>query len=67
MVTVEEVLKQALNHDVLKKFLPEAEDLESNYIDREFLFDLVHTLEPTFFKRVLKEYYDAERSKKLEK
>ena len=40
---------------------PEKEDIESNYIDRDFLFDLVHTLEPTFFKRVLKEYYDAHR------
>ena len=28
----------------------------NGYIDREFLFSLVHTLEPSFFKRAIAEY-----------
>jgi hypothetical protein len=46
--------------------LPEEEDLIDNHLDRDFLFSLVHTLEPTFFKRVLKEYYEAYRQAKME-
>ena len=65
VVTVEEVLKQALAHDDIKKYLPEEEDLSANLINRDFLFSLVHTLEPTYFKRVIKEHYDAHRQAKM--
>jgi len=47
--------------------LPEEEDLVDNHLDRTFLFSLVHTLEPTFFKRVLKEHYEAYRQEKMKK
>ena len=56
MITVEQVLKIALENETIKKYLPDSDDLVNGYIDREFLFSLVHTLEPSFFKRAIAEY-----------
>ena len=56
-ITVEYVLKLALKHKVIQKYLPDAADLESdNYIDKTYLFTLVNTLSPNFFDNCIEEY-----------
>ena len=63
-IKVEDVLKQASAHKVIKLYLPDIEDLRTGlYIDRDFLFSTVHTLEPTYFRRLLKEYYQDHKDK----
>jgi hypothetical protein len=67
MVTVESVLKVALDNVEISKYLPDREDLDGDYIQRDYLFTLVHSLEPTFFKRALAEYHEHYRKEKLKK
>lgn len=67
MVTVERVLEIALKDKTLSQYLPDEADLVNGYIDREFLFSLVHTLEPSFFKRAIAEYKAATAANKVEK
>ena len=66
-ITVEAVLTLALENKEICKYLPDKADLEKNYIDRDFLFTLIHTLEPSFFRRTLKEYYDKHREEKMKR
>ena len=49
----------------MKYYLPDKDDIDSDYIDRQFLFTVVNTLEPTFFRRALKEYHDITQNKRL--
>jgi hypothetical protein len=48
-LTVEQVLMMGLGDADIAEYLPDKEDIESNYMDRSFLFTIVNTLEPTFF------------------
>jgi hypothetical protein len=56
----------ALSDDDIAEYLPDKDDLESNYMDRSFLFTVVNSLEPTFFKRVLDEYHEKNQAKFVE-
>ena len=49
MVTVQSVHKLALEHEVIASYLPDLEDLSAEWMPREFLFSIVHSLEPSFF------------------
>ena len=42
-------------------YLPDLEGLNNKQMDRQFLFDVVNTLEPTFFRRCLEEVSEINR------
>jgi hypothetical protein len=45
MVTVESVHKLAMQHEVISQYLPDTDDLAAEWMPREFLFTIVHSLE----------------------
>ena len=59
MVTVQSVHKLALEHEVIASYLPDLEDLSAEWMPREFLFSIVHSLEPSFFQRAITEHQNA--------
>jgi hypothetical protein len=65
-ITVAFVLKQALSNPEIAKYLPdEEEEIDGEYLDRDFLFTVVNRLEPSFFPRALRESHDI--TKKADK
>jgi hypothetical protein len=56
----------ALDDVDISEYLPDRDDMESNYLDRRFLFTIVNSLEPTFFQRCLKEYHEKNQAKIVE-
>ena len=67
VITVESVLKLALSNPWIARYLPDKADLEQDYLPRDFLFTIVNTLEPTYFKRALAEYHEYIQKEKLKK
>ena len=54
--SVQKVLKLALEHEEIKKYLSEKEEIDGFYLNRRFLFAIVNTLDPTFFERAFDDY-----------
>ena len=40
---------------MIMMYMPDPEDLVAKKVERQFIFDVVNTLEPTYFPRMLKE------------
>ena len=59
LFSVQKVLKLVLEHDEIKKYLPEKEEIDGFYLNRRYLFAIVNTLDPTFFERALDDYREA--------
>ena len=51
-LTVARVIKMIKGHDTVMEYLPNVSD-EKPYIEREFLFDIVNTVDPLFFENAL--------------
>ena len=54
-LTVERVIKQVKQHPGILEYLPHISDGGKQYIEREFLFDVVNTIDPKFFRDGLAE------------
>ena len=53
-LTVKRVIKLVKDHASVMEYLPTISE-ENWYIEREFLFDIVNTVDPRFFKDALAE------------
>ena len=48
-LTVERVIKQVQGHYEIMRFLPEISDTGKHYIERDFLFAIVKTIDRKYF------------------
>ena len=62
-LTVARVIKRVQSHSAIMLYLPTVSETGKQYIEREFLFDIVNTIDPTFFRDALAEL-EARRGKK---
>jgi hypothetical protein len=49
-LTVERVLKQVQGHREIMRFLPDLTDNGKQYIERDFLFAIVNTIDKNYFR-----------------
>ncbi len=49
-LTVERVLKQVHGHREIMRFLPDFTDNGKQYIERDFLFAIVNTIDKNYFR-----------------
>ena len=54
-LTVERVLSQVKAHPSMLEYLPTISDTGKQYIERDFLFNVVNTIDPNFFRDALAE------------
>ena len=52
-VTVDKVLDIVKKNKIIALYLPDEEELTQKRISRDYLFTIVHSLEPTFFPRII--------------
>jgi len=62
-LTVERILHRVKDHKEIMRYLPDLPDKGKKYIERDFLFTIVNTLDRKFFKEALAEI-EANRAKK---
>ena len=56
-LTVERVLKLIKGHKQLLAYLPDISEKAKQYIERDFLFTIVNTIDRKFFKEALAEIH----------
>jgi hypothetical protein len=54
-LTVERILHRVKDHKEIMRYLPDLPDKGKKYIERDFLFTIVNTLDRKFFKEALAE------------
>ena len=62
-LTVERVLKQVQGHREIMRFLPDLTDNGKQYIERDFLFAIVNTIDKNYFRESMAEI-EMRRAKK---
>ena len=62
-LTVERVLKQVQGHREIMRFLPDLTDNGKQYIERDFLFAIVNTIDKNYFQESMAEI-EMRRAKK---
>ena len=60
-ITVERVMTVVKGCREILDYLPDLENIKAKHMDRQYLFDVVNTLEPTYFKRCLAELSEINR------
>ena len=61
--TVERVLMQVQGHREIMRFLPDVTDKGKQYIERDFLFAIVNTIDKNYFRESMAEI-EMRRAKK---
>ena len=61
-LTVERILQRVKDHKEIMRYLPDLLDKGKKYVERDFLFTIVNTLDRKFFKEALAEI-EANRAK----
>lgn len=64
-LTVERVLKLIKGHKQLVAYLPDISEKAKQYIERDFLFTIVNTIDRKFFKEALAEI-EARRAERTQ-
>ena len=54
-LTVERVFKQIQGHREIMRFLPDVTDNSNQYIERDFLFAIVYTIDKNYFRESMAE------------
>ena len=54
-LTVERILKQVKDHKEITRYLPRIDEKGKQYMERDFLFSIVNTIDRRFFKEALAE------------
>jgi hypothetical protein len=54
-LTVERILKQVNDHKEITRYLPRIDEKGKQYMERDFLFSIVNTIDRRFFKEALAE------------
>ena len=54
-LTVERILKQVKDHKEITRYLPFITERANQYMERDFLFSIVNTIDRRFFKEALAE------------
>ena len=60
-ITVERVLDTIKGVESICAYLPDLENIKSKHMSRRYLFDIVNTLEPTYFRRCMEEVTSINR------
>lgn len=62
-VTIKQVLKKAYNVPDIRVYLPDFDTHPERKMFRDFLFGIVNKLDPTFFKRAVRDAMDLQPKK----
>lgn len=65
-LTVDKVLKQVKGHRDVMLYLPELNENGKQYVERNFLFGIVNTIDKNYFREALAEI-EVRRTRKAEK